>query len=242
MHKKIEAELVSLVHSVLQMKNKEAIVELHKKAQLIYEKLTVLKYLDEQEVAIENESISTDKNSIDTEVEFKEQLERKLSQDIDNEINTNKNNIDFDEEYYSISEEETFSINTNLEEKSLLQTSLEEEFKEAISASEASEIFENITKENPIISDEVTTPKRILNDTLFKNNLQIGLNDRIAFVKHLFDGSQEDFNRVVSQLNTFNTENEAKKFISKFVKPDYDWKDKQEFEERLLTLIERKFN
>ena len=76
---------------------------------------------------------------------------------------------------------------------------------------------------------------------MFKNNLQIGLNDRIAFVKHLFDGSQEDFNRVLSQLNSFKTENESKKFIDEFVKPDYDWSNKEDYENRLINLIERKF-
>ena len=43
--------------------------------------------------------------------------------------------------------------------------------------------------------------------------VQIDLNDRIVFVKHLFEGNQEDFNRVLSQLNTFKTEKEAKKFM-----------------------------
>jgi hypothetical protein len=36
-------------------------------------------------------------------------------------------------------------------------------------------------------------------------------------VKNLFGGSQEDFNRVVSQLNSFKTQKEAKKFINKMV-------------------------
>jgi hypothetical protein len=83
--------------------------------------------------------------------------------------------------------------------------------------------------------------QRSLNDTLFKNNLQVGLNDRIAFVKHLFEGNQGDFNRVLSQLNTFKSENEAKNFINKMVKPDYEWSSKEEYEQRFINLIERKF-
>ncbi len=72
-------------------------------------------------------------------------------------------------------------------------------------------------------------------------NIQIGLNDRIAFVKNLFDGSQEDFNRVLSQLNTYTSEKEAMKFIKKMVKPDYDWSEQAELEARFLEIIERKF-
>ena len=42
-------------------------------------------------------------------------------------------------------------------------------------------------------------------------------------------------------LDTFKTEKEAKKFINKMVKPDYDWTDKEELEERFMTIVERKF-
>ncbi len=61
-------------------------------------------------------------------------------------------------------------------------------------------------------------------------------------MKNLFDGSQEDFNRVVSQLNSFKTEKEAKKFINKMVKPDYDWKNHEALEIRFMTIIERRFS
>jgi hypothetical protein len=87
---------------------------------------------------------------------------------------------------------------------------------------------------------EPTKPKS-LNDKLL-TNIQIGLNDRIVFVKNLFDGSQEDFNRVVSQLNTFKTEKEAKKFINKMVKPDYNWGNNEELEIRFMEIIERRFS
>jgi hypothetical protein len=60
-------------------------------------------------------------------------------------------------------------------------------------------------------------------------------------VKNLFDGSQEDFNRVLSQLNSYASEKEAKKFINKMVKPDYDWSQQEELEARFLEIVERKF-
>ncbi len=45
MHKKLEAELVSLAHSILQMKNKDEVLALKEKARLIYEKLSVLVFV-----------------------------------------------------------------------------------------------------------------------------------------------------------------------------------------------------
>lgn len=82
--------------------------------------------------------------------------------------------------------------------------------------------------------------QRSLNER-FVGNIKLGLNDRIAFVKHLFDGSQEDLNRVVSQLNTFNTYPEAADFMENMVKPDYDWSEKEEYEERFMWHVKQKF-
>ena len=80
-----------------------------------------------------------------------------------------------------------------------------------------------------------------LNDKLKQENIQVGLNDRIAFVKHLFNNEQEDYNRVVSQLNTFKSEKDAKNFINTMVKPDYNWSENEELENRFLEIITRKF-
>lgn len=83
---------------------------------------------------------------------------------------------------------------------------------------------------------------RSLNDSLGKS-ISLGLNDRIAFEKHLFSGSADDLNRVLSQLNTINTFDEARDFINDLVKPDYnDWKGKEEYEERFMQLVEKKFS
>ena len=80
-----------------------------------------------------------------------------------------------------------------------------------------------------------------LNDK-FSAGINIGLNDRIAFVKKLFAGSDEDYNRVISQLNTFDNLEEAEVFIEDMVKPDYnDWSGNDEYEARFIELISKKF-
>ena len=125
--------------------------------------------------------------------------------------------------------EESDNLLEGLEEKeSTKVTTLEEELGDTISVDVMANLFEKVE------------PKKTLHDKL-QNTIRIDLNDRIAFVKNLFDGSQEDFNRVISQLNTKNSEMEAKNFIQKMIKPDYDWSDKEEYELRLMEIIERKF-
>ena len=72
--------------------------------------------------------------------------------------------------------------------------------------------------------------------------ITFGLNDKIGFEKHLFAGSSEEMNRVVSQLGSFNTFEEAKDFIEDMVKPDYNnWIGKEDYEQRFLEIIERRF-
>ena len=81
-----------------------------------------------------------------------------------------------------------------------------------------------------------------LNETINKG-LNIGLNDRLAFVKHLFGGQSEDYTRVLSQINTMESFDEAHKFLTNNVKPDYNnWDNKEEYSERFMAIIEKRFN
>ena len=83
---------------------------------------------------------------------------------------------------------------------------------------------------------------RSINDTLNKG-LNIGLNDRLAFIKHLFEGQTEDYTRVLSQINTMENFEEAQSFIKSKVKPDYNyWVNKEEYSERFMNIIEKRFN
>ncbi len=91
---------------------------------------------------------------------------------------------------------------------------------------------------------ENTSPVGISNELekIDSKSISIGLNDRIGFVKHLFNDSNEDFNRVMSQLNSFSTFEEAKNFINEMVIPDYDyWVGEEEYFERFMVVIEKKF-
>ncbi|MBF0694624.1 MAG: hypothetical protein IR153_06165 [Flavobacterium sp.] len=91
-------------------------------------------------------------------------------------------------------------------------------------------------------NDDIAHKVVSLNDRLSKG-ITVGLNDRIAFVKHLFNNSTEDYNRVLSQLITFDSFAEAQEFIDQMVKPDYnDWHGKDEYAARFMELIEKKFS
>jgi len=105
--------------------------------------------------------------------------------------------------------------------------------------------FEDIPVFEPMSKSQngAVNGKKSLNDQLKIGGLNIGLNDKIAFIKHLFNGKSEDYDRVLSQLNTFLSFDKAQHFIQDIVKPDYNnWADKEEFEARFMEIIEAKFN
>ena len=85
-------------------------------------------------------------------------------------------------------------------------------------------------------------PKTAAFNEMTTKSIAIGLNDRIGFVQHLFNDSNEDFNRVISQLNTFDTFEEAKNFINEMVLPDYNyWVGEEDYIERFMEIVEKKF-
>ncbi len=235
MHKKLEAELVSLAHSILQMKNRHEALALKEKAKELYEKLSVLAFLDDYVATTPNLETSKEEllKKID-QIVIKKETITNIDKEVKPEIKLEEKVAPKKVESKDIFEPKFDSVKIDIGSLKTNQISSKEEFKDSISADKTASLFED--------DDKKGNEKRTLNDKLVKNTIQVGLNDRIAFVKHLFNFDQSNFNSTLSQLNTFKTEKEAKEFIHNKVKPNYNWTDKEEYEERLITLIERKFS
>jgi hypothetical protein len=106
----------------------------------------------------------------------------------------------------------------------------------------AASVADETPAQQDIFAPTPAAEKKSLNDRLAGNVLKFGLNDRIGFVKDLFDGSQEDFNRVVSQLNTLGNLNEAMEFIHTHISGEYGWDQKEETAARFIAAVEQKFS
>lgn len=238
MHKKVEEQLISLAKRILELEHKDNVSDFQKLARKIYEQLTVLKYLDKN-TAPNNakEKLELDNNNNTPNITF-DLPSANVKDDV---VNEKSKKMLTEQEVATIFGQENTMQKNDKKDLTSVQFTLEDELKDAISADIATQLFEKATKESPIVNAPNQNKPRSLNDALLTNNLQVGLNDRIAFVTHLFDGSQEDFNRVLSQLNSFKTEEEAKYFIYNIVKPDYNWAEKEEYEQRLMAIIGRKF-
>ncbi|WET48029.1 hypothetical protein PYS58_15795 [Chryseobacterium indologenes] len=73
-----------------------------------------------------------------------------------------------------------------------------------------------------------------------KPEFKLDLNDRIAFSKMLFEGSQADLNETVAHLNQFRTLEEAKEYLSDLYY-ERKWSKVDEYAQRLWILVENKF-
>lgn len=73
-----------------------------------------------------------------------------------------------------------------------------------------------------------------------KTEFKLDLNDRIAFSKMLFEGSQADLNEAVAYLNQFRTLEEAKEYLSDLYY-ERKWNKVDEYAQRLWILVENKF-
>lgn len=71
-------------------------------------------------------------------------------------------------------------------------------------------------------------------------DFKLDINDRIAFTKVLFNGSQVELNQVVNRLNSYATLEQAKEYLSE-VYYEKGWEKVDEYAQRLWSLVENKF-
>ena len=280
MKKRLEAELISIAHRILKLKNRSEVDQLHKETQKLLETLTVLKFYQdhfeivksevsqeefEEKLALdhENETHAEETLSVAEEIELASDAmetpkkEEKELEEIDEspidseELNdTNKEAVEEELNDSGDSVEPAFEPLFDLEDESVEIDSIPnstDKIEDIIGNYSQPEFVK--TENETLFPDEVdaaeNTSSAAIPNELEKNDsksVSIGLNDRIGFVKHLFNDSNEDFNRVMSQLNTFGTFEEAKNFINEMVIPDYDyWVGQEEYFERFMVVIEKKF-
>lgn len=312
MKKRLEAELLSIAHRILKLKNKSEVDQLYHETQKLYEALTVLKFYGDNYEQVKSE-IGVD----DLEEKLSASLEEKapatpitvaepiaIEEPKEEVIAETKEEVVVEEEVVSeaapeeeieeetvvvgeitIEEEEEPEAEEQPEEETEVKSDIDFAAMFELAAESPNEIedekavveevkaetkqisFDELLGENynepvfvkpnditkPVSKKEKTEEKAdvivdreegkslSLNDQLSKT-INIGLNDRMGFVKFLFADSTEDYNRVLSQLNTFSTFEEAKDFIEEIIKPDYNnWEGADEFAERFIGLVEKKF-
>lgn len=314
MKKKLEADLMSIAHRVLQMKNKSDINQLCIETRKLYEKLAILQFVEEHfegvkptigqaevvakmkqffeenhlsevkpamtKIEIVAEEIEEEESIVDevVVVENEEIFEKKVlaiepeEEIVAETVGEEINQVDFVPSFELDEEEEeekivADEIQAKPEEVQISFLDLlggdytETTFVKVDHDAEKTSPLDfdlpketalpketNIQKEREeLLAEMELNPKDIepkpvsLNEKL-AYGISIDLNDRIGFVKNLFGNSDEDYNRVLNQLITYDNFEEARNFIEDMVKPDYgDWEGKEDYEQRFIEIIEKKF-
>jgi hypothetical protein len=302
MKKRVTAELISIAHRILKLKNHTETLQLQQEAKNLYDQLTILRFYEEnfelvkheipqevledklegkptevfnapiEEKIIENkveeaqpEPIVPEKIVI-AELIVEDDEEEDLTSSVEDEIIEDEPIAETPKTDEPIAKQITFDDLLAADYKELEFVKVEDVPVEVEKAADivfeakhndAEEVIEEVVVESkPIeptkIIEEEIKPTQIntiqepkissLNDRLNKT-ISFGLNDRIGFEKKLFGGSSDDFNRVISQLNTFDSFEEARGFVQDFVKPDYNnWEGNEEFETRFMEIVEKKFS
>jgi len=311
MKKRISAELISIAHRILKLKNHSETLQLQQEAKNLYDQLTILRFYEENFELVKNEisqevleeklegkptevfnapiDVVVENNEVENEVEIDAQV-FEAPIEVEKVIVAELVVEDDEEEITPVVEEKVEEIQAEIPsepesgvigtqakqisfEDMLVHDYTELDFVKVedvpVEVEKASETFfeavEPVTEEikveiqsEPVAAETIaplevevkTTFEKVqkedkissLNDRLNKI-ISFGLNDRIGFEKKLFAGSSDDFNRVISQLNTFDSFDEARSFVQDFVKPDYNnWEGNEEFEARFMEIVEKKFS
>ena len=106
--------------------------------------------------------------------------------------------------------------------------------------------FEPKKKENSVkqSKQEAETIPEIKNiNDRFNKTLRIDLNDRLAFINNLFEGDTASYEKVLSQIVTFESWEEVFNFIDVQVKTEYDnWNKNEEIADRFLAILQKNFD
>jgi chorismate mutase len=297
MKKRLEADLMSIAHRVLQIKDKSDVTLLCNETRKLYEKLAILQFVEEhfggskptigQAEIVEKMKHFFEENHLSTSnsLPLKEPIvEEKVVEVVVIEAPLEEvpevELEEVEEEIISDSLEESeeigfipaFELDQEQEEEEEKESPIKEEvqisFMDLLGGDYSETMFVkldqsevippeiafDIPKEEAIHDEENRLlakielnpkdiePKKVSLNEKISTGINIDLNDRIAFVKNLFGNSEEDYNRVLNQLITYDSFEEAHDFIEDMVKPDYNnWEGKEDYSQRFMTIIEKKF-
>jgi hypothetical protein len=228
MKRKLRAELIGLASRILSDDEMAELPQIYQQARELYEKLAVLNFIEEK---LQDLEVDVNKSMVASKFEKMASAVLKENRSVP-ENNPHEEDIiipGIDTIKHMVSEMPGGDELEEILAQFLDNTSFVKNDKEIVT---------------PTAGDLAgMRPARSLNDTLTAKEISVGLNDRLAFVKHLFNDSTEDFNRILSQLNSMDSHENSIAFIRKMVKPEYQgWKGKEEYETRFLTMIERRFS
>jgi len=103
--------------------------------------------------------------------------------------------------------------------------------------------IEHSSLDHPSDLDVGLFPQKItknLNDQ-FAGGLQIDLNDKNAFIKHLFNENKTIYQQIIKEIESLNHFEQVKKVIGRAKKYHNNWEGKESYEKRFIYLLQKNF-
>jgi hypothetical protein len=224
----LKEELVKLSSDIIASRGLTEVPDLYEQARALYEKLAVLKFIEEKlsdvQVDVSKSEVASKFESIASAV---------------------------------INENRQVPENSPHEEDIIIpgMDTIKHMVSEMPGGEELEEVLQRLIGKNEFVKNDAeevtpkkedikkTAPAKSLNDTLTAKEIAVGLNDRLAFVKHLFDDNAEAFGQTMARLNTLESQEHSLTYIEREVKPVFNhWEGKDEYATRFIALIQRRFN
>ena len=185
MPKKIHQELQRIAKEILKKDKKQDLQKVYDQTLSLFEQLILIKHSGELSGDLLNE------------------LDLKYDNMIDFINADDKENIDVD--FRKTESQDPLNFNNSV--KDIVKETPEKNIHEAKTAELTNQDLSFEPKQKGSEQKEII--KERLNDK-FSKGLQIELNDRLAFIKHLFDKSPTEYQRAISQISTFQYWNQQK--------------------------------
>ncbi|WP_339707990.1 hypothetical protein [uncultured Kriegella sp.] len=228
MKRKLKEELIKMSTDIITSRDMNNVAELYEASKNLYEKLAVLKFIDEE---LNEMEVDVSKNVIASKFEL-------MANAVLNANSSVPETNPHEEDIMTPGMDTIKHIVSEMPSDTPVDEVLAEFLAKPQFMKNDKELFMP-PNENGIQKETI---QKSINDALTNKDIKVDLNNRLAFVKHLFDGSMEDYNRVLSQLNTIESEERSVAFINNLVRPEYNnWEGKEEYVNRFMALIERRF-
>lgn len=258
MKKRIRQDLVSLGHELLKIRDTDEIAALQEQARDLYEKLTVLRYAQER---LDNATPLTTSSAVEEAMEV-------ALKHVEGVYESNPSN-EREDEFPDREDDEMTLPGISTIQQMIPEMDTETQLEEIKTTpklwkndmQDVAADYDNLPKftrkeapketpkpaqtANVIQPDEPAAVEKLPdapaastgNTTLLK----VGFNDRIGFVKHLYNGDQKAYEDMLKKLSHMNGADAAEAYVTKNLAIVNDWSSKQPHVDRLVGLIKAQF-
>ena len=217
MQKKVKEELLQLSSRIVNNLDTESVDQLYESARKLYEKLAVLKYIEEK---LDHVEVDVSKNEMAQKFEKLANAVLFANSGVP-ESNPHEEDIiipGMDTIKHMVTE-----MNTDVA---------------------MDQLFSELLNNGELMKDERKVTEGGLAASVLQKQTRkfaIGLNDKVAFVKNLFDESEEDFQKVTQKIAALPSVEQALEYIENKVKREFNWEGKPDWEERFKAEVSRAF-